>query len=173
MLREATERDLEDIRRWRNHDKVRKASIFTDEITPEGHARWWAGVQADPARRVLVFSYLGTPSGVVLINNHDPVARTAEWGFFLDVDGLDARGQLLPAWIQLEKEAVAYGFDELGLQAMGGRTLASNDRVLALHRRFGFKDVPERTYSTSIDGVIQTVVWTELTANGRPPSSAR
>jgi RimJ/RimL family protein N-acetyltransferase len=167
VLREATEADVEMIRRWRDHPKVRAASIFTDEITPEGHARWWAAVCADPQRHVLIFEYDGTACGVVTINDHDPVAGTAEWGFFLDVDGLQGRGSLLPAWIELERQAVAYGFDDLKLRAMGGRTLAWNKPVLALHRRFGFVEVPDRGYVTRIGGVDQDVVWTELTAAGR------
>jgi RimJ/RimL family protein N-acetyltransferase len=167
VLRDATDADVDMIRRWRNHPKVRGTSIFTDEITPERHARWWAAVSADPARRVLVFEYQGAPAGVVTVNDHDPVAGTAEWGFFLDVDGLTERGALLPAWMELERAAVRYGFDQLGLRALGGRTLAWNTQVLALHRRFGFEEVPDRSYVTSIEGVDQRVVWTELTAARR------
>jgi RimJ/RimL family protein N-acetyltransferase len=167
VLREATDADVDMIRRWRNHPKVRATFIYTDEITPEGHARWWAAVSADPTRRVLIFQYEGIPAGVVTINDHDPVAGTAEWGFFLDVDGLTERGALLPAWMELERAAVGYGFDTLGLRAMGGRTLAWNKPVLALHRRFGFQEVPARSYLTRIDGVDQQVVWTELTAARR------
>ncbi len=160
-LREANDADVESIRRWRNHDRVRQASIYTAYITPEGHRAWWVAVQADPARQVLIYERAGIPSGVVLFNDHDLVAGTAEWGFFLDVDGLQQRGELLPAWLELEKEAVAYGFDELKLTAMGGRTLAWNTQVLALHRRFGFTEVAERRCTTRIDGEDQVVVWTE------------
>jgi RimJ/RimL family protein N-acetyltransferase len=161
MLRDATEADVETIRRWRNHPKVRAASIYTPYITPEHHARWWAAVAEDPARSVLIFEYEGVPCGVMLINDYDPDAGTAEWGFFLDVDGLQERGELTPAWLALEKAAVEYGFDTLKLDAMGGRTLAWNKAVLALHRRFGFVEVPERCYLTDIDGQQQQVVWTE------------
>jgi RimJ/RimL family protein N-acetyltransferase len=167
VLREATDADVDTIRQWRNHPKVRGASIMTDFITPEGHARWWTTVSADPRRRVLIFEHGGVPCGVVTINDHDPDAGTAEWGFFLDVDGLQERGTLLPAWLELEKAAVAFGFDELGLTAMGGRTLAWNKQVLALHRRFGFVEVPERRYVTQVDGADQDVLWTELTAQRR------
>jgi RimJ/RimL family protein N-acetyltransferase len=167
MLRDASESDVDTIRRWRNHPKVRGASIMVDYITPEGHREWWDRVSADPSRCVLIFEYEGVPCGVVTINDHDPVAGTAEWGFFLDVDGLEARGQLLPAWMELEKAAVAYGFDEMKLKAMGGRTLAWNKQVIALHRRFGFVEVPERRYVTQIAGQDQEVVWTELTADKR------
>lgn len=167
MLREANEADVEAIRQWRNHPKVRGASIWIDFITPEGHARWWARVQADPARRVLIFEYRDIPCGVVTFNAHDKEAGTAEWGFFLDVAGLDSRGELLPAWIQLEKAAVNYAFDEMKLKAVGGRTLECNKQVIALHRRFGFAEVPERRYKTTIRGEERVVIWTELTADER------
>jgi RimJ/RimL family protein N-acetyltransferase len=159
-LRDAREEDLEDIRRWRDHPKVRESHIFVDPITPEMHRAWWERVQADPGRRVLVFERSGKGCGVVTIMDHDPVTRTAEWGFFLDIDGL--QGDLLPAWLELERDAVAYGRDKLNLVAMGGRTLASNRQVLALHRRFGFVEVPERSYTTIIAGAEQRVIWTEL-----------
>ena len=167
MLRRATDADVETIRRWRNHQKVRASSIWIDYITPEGHAAWWARVSEDPQRDVLIFSYRGFDCGVVTINDHDRAAGTAEWGFFLDVDGLELRRELLPAWIELEREAVRYGFDELGLVSMGGRNLAWNKPVIDLHRRFGFVVVPERSYVTKIDGVDQEVLWTELSAERR------
>lgn len=166
-LRDANDGDVDSIRRWRNHPQVRRASIHTAYITPEGHRAWWAAVQSDPNRRVLIYERGGVGCGVVMFNDHDPVAGTAEWGFFLDVDGLQARGELLPAWIELEREAVAYGFDEMKLAEMGGRTLAWNKQVLALHRRFGFVVVPERGYTIEIDGVSQEVVWTALRAAER------
>jgi RimJ/RimL family protein N-acetyltransferase len=159
-LRDAGEADLESIRRWRDHPKVRSASIFVDPITPEMHAAWWRRVCTDPGRRALVFERSGRDCGVVTIVDHDPDAATAEWGFFLDVDGLG--DELLPSWMQLEREAVEYGRDTLKLVAMGGRTLAWNEPVLALHRRFGFREVAQRCYTTTIEGVGQRVIWTEL-----------
>ena len=166
-LRDATEADVDSIRCWRNHPEVRRLSIYTAEITAEGHRAWWQGVQEDPARRVLIFERDGLARGAVIFQSHDPVAGTAEWGFFLDVDGLRPRGELLPAWMELEREAIEYGFDEMKLTSMGGRTLAVNVPVLALHRRFGFREVPERSYVTEIDGSPQAVVWTEMRADER------
>src|SRR5262249_53172201 len=115
VLREATDDDVETIRRWRNHPKVRDSSIFTAEITPQMHHDWWTYRSVDPTYHILIFSYRDQPCGVVLFQDHDAEARTSEWGFFLDVDGLTERNELLPAWMEMEKEAVAYGFEELKL----------------------------------------------------------
>lgn len=162
MLRAASGADVEAIRRWRNHPDVRRHFIHTKEITPEEHRAWWTAVSADPASTVLVYEVDGVPAGAVIFRDHDPVARTAEWGFFLDVDGLRDRGALLTAWIELERAAIRYGFDILGLAVLGGRTLASNTAVLELHRRCGFREVPQRRYTTEIDGHAREVIWTEL-----------
>jgi UDP-4-amino-4,6-dideoxy-N-acetyl-beta-L-altrosamine N-acetyltransferase len=171
VLRDATDADVPLIRTWRNHPRVRGVSIYTPEITPDGHAAWWAGVRADPGRHVLIFADDGIPAGVVTFTIDAP--GHAEWGFFLDVDGLDERGRMLPAWMEMEKEAVAYGFDDLGLDAMGGRTLVRNAQVIALHRRFGFVEIAERRYTTEVDGVLEEVVWTELSAERHRARSRR
>ncbi|MDR7278653.1 GNAT family N-acetyltransferase [Catenuloplanes atrovinosus] len=162
MLRPAEPRDLEDVRRWRNHPEVRAQFLYRDVITPEVHRAWWSRVSSDPGRRVLIYEHDGGPAGAVTFQDHDPVGRTAEWGFFLDLDGLRPRGALFGAWVGLEQAAIRYARDELRLAVLGARTLAANRPVLALHRRNGFVEVPERHYRTDIDGTPTDVLWLEL-----------
>ncbi|WP_329053148.1 UDP-4-amino-4,6-dideoxy-N-acetyl-beta-L-altrosamine N-acetyltransferase [Amycolatopsis sp. NBC_01488] len=163
VLREADEDDLDRIRRWRNHPSVRQVSFTTHEIGADEHRAWFAAVRADPTRRVLVYHHEGTPAGVVLFSDIDRAAGSAEWGFYLDNEGLGR--SLLAAWLRLEQAAVDYSFDELGLRVVGGATLADNRQVLLLHKRFGFAET--RRYVREIDGVPREVVWTELRAADR------
>ena len=147
MLRPAAYADRDLILPWRNHPSVRAVSLTTHEIRPEEHARWWEKRWAD----VLIYETDdGTPAGVVIFDGNT-------WSFYLDVAGLGDR--LLAAWMRLEKEAVEYAFGTLGLQTLGGETLADNEQVLALHRRFGFRET--RRYERLVDGERKTVVWTE------------
>jgi RimJ/RimL family protein N-acetyltransferase len=164
MLRPAGDADVDAIRRWRNHPEVRRVFIHNSEITVEQHALWWRETSADPRSHVLIFEHRRTPCAVVIFKDHDRVARSAEWGFFLDIDGLRPAGELLGAWIALEREAIQFGTRNLGLAVMGGRTLASNASVLELHRRHGFVEIPDRVYSVDIDGRSTQVVWMELRA---------
>ncbi len=131
---------------WRNHPAVRAVSLTTHEIQPAEHAAWWAARSGT----VLIYEEDGIPAGVVIFNGNT-------WSFYLDTEGLGPR--LLPAWMRLEKEAVEYAFGTLGLETLGGETLAENKQVLALHRRFGFRET--RRYERIVDGVPKTVVWTE------------
>ncbi len=158
MLRLARDGDRDLVLGWRNHPRVRQASFSTGEITPSEHARWWAAVRADPRRRVLVYCHDGAPAGVVTFRLEDDGAAT--WGFYLDVDGLTGRGSLLPAWIGLERETIAYAFDELGACRLVGEVLARNAPVLALHQRFGFTRTAG--YDRDVDGARQPVVEVQL-----------
>ncbi|BCJ44034.1 hypothetical protein GCM10010168_68370 [Actinoplanes ianthinogenes] len=146
MLRPATDSDRDQVLNWRNHPAVRAVSLTTHEIQPAEHAAWWATHSGD----VLIYEEDGVPAGVVIFTG-------ATWSFYLDVEGLGPR--LLPAWMRLEKEAVEYAFGTLGLPRLGGETLEENTQVLALHRRFGFRET--RRYERLVDGVPKTVVWTE------------
>ncbi|MCA2214426.1 GNAT family N-acetyltransferase [Jidongwangia harbinensis] len=156
MLRAAVAADRDTVLTWRNHPEVRSVSLTTHVIPPEEHAAWWAAATADPNRRVLIFEDDGQACGVVMFDCRGDVPT---WGFYLDVAGLTARNALLPAWMRLEREAVDYAFDDLKVERLGGETLAANKQVLALHRRFGFRET--RRYERLVDGTPQTVVWTE------------
>lgn len=150
MLRAAVDADRDTVLAWRNHPDVRAVSLTTHVIEPEEHATWWAAAMADPDRHILIYD----DSGVVIFDLREEVPS---WSFYLDVAGLG--GRLLPTWMRLEQAAVAHAFDKLKVTRLGGETKASNKQVIALHRRFGFRET--RRYERLIDGTPQTVVWTE------------
>ena len=162
MLREVTEEDRDLVREWRNHPTVRKASFTTHEIGAAEHARWWAAVAGDPTRKVLIYERDGIASGVVIFTDIDQTARSADWSFYLDADGVEARGDTLRAWFGIEKEAVSYAFGTMALERLEGETLAWNTPVRDLHRRSGFSEI--ETYVREVDGQPQEVVRTSMTA---------
>ncbi|MFK4083879.1 GNAT family N-acetyltransferase [Kribbella sp. NPDC020789] len=138
MLRAATDDDVDTIRRLRNQQANRDVSITSHEIGADEHAAWWAKASADPARRVLIYVRDGVTAGVV--NFFDLDGTTGSWGFFLDADGLAERGETLPAWIEVMREATAYAFDELGLDLLTGEVLEHNTVVRQMNRRFRFTE---------------------------------
>jgi RimJ/RimL family protein N-acetyltransferase len=146
MLRAATEDDVDTIRRLRNQQANRDVSITSHEITADEHAAWWAKTSADPSRRVLIYERDGQIAGVV--NFFDLEGSSGAWGFFLDADGLAERGETLPAWIEIMREATAYAFDELGLEVLTGEVLEHNTVVRQMNRRFRFAEgTPETRYA--------------------------
>lgn len=158
MLRDAHEDDLPAMRHWRNHPRVRATSFTTHEITPDEHSRWWRATRVDGTRRVLVYQHAGAPAGVVTYTGI--AGGAAYWGYYLDLDGLERHGELLPAWVGLERAAIEHAFGPLGLSLLRGEVLAGNEPVLRLHRRFGFAETG--SYRRDVDGVLRDVVTIEL-----------
>lgn len=176
MLRPATMLDAEPVRRWRNHPRVRAMSLTTHEIGAAEHAAWFAAAVTDPDRRMLIYEHAGVPSGVVTFAGIRDGA--ASWGFYLDVDGLEARDETLPAWLRVCREAVDYAFDDLGLDVLTGDVLAANGAVRRLNRRFGFTETAARTVVR--DGVAEECLSIRLRRDERrvrpprtPPPPAR
>lgn len=141
MLRPVTEQDKDRVRLWRNYPEVRAVSLTQDEISPEQHDAYWRSLAGDATRRVLVYERGGRPAGVVTFFDIDPDARSAMWGYYLDNEGLTARGELLPAWIEIQRQAVRYAFGELGLDQLDGEVLDANAAVRRMNKRNGFEEI--------------------------------
>lgn len=140
MLRSATDADVDAIRSWRNQQPNREVSNTSHVISAEEHATWWAKASVDPTRRVLIYERDGVPSGAVNFFDLDFDRKVGAWGFFLDAEGLAERGETLPAWIEVMKDATNYAFDELGLDELTGEVLEHNEVVRQMNRRFRFTE---------------------------------
>ncbi|TDB77828.1 GNAT family N-acetyltransferase [Micromonospora sp. KC723] len=139
MLRDATGDDVHLMLSWRNQEANRQVSKTSHVISAAEHAAWWSRARVDPTRRVLVYERDGLPCGVVTffdLRLTDP--RTGAWGFYLDADGLAERGETLPAWLEVMREAVDHAFDALALDRLDGEVLAHNTVVRQMNRRFRF-----------------------------------
>ena len=144
MLRPARETDVENLLAWRNQEVNRQVSTHQAPITAEEHATWWHAVQEDPARRVLVLEVDNSPCGVVTFFNlrSDGGRRRGAWGFYLDHDGLAARGATLVAWQVAVREALDHAFDVLDLDVLEAEVLEHNEVVRRANRRLGFVEGP-------------------------------
>lgn len=163
MLRPAQDADLDAMRRWRNHDEVRRVSLTQHVITAEEHAGWWAKTKDDPTRAVLIYERDGVGSGVVTF--FDMADGKAWWGYYLDNAGLEERGAMFPAWISIQREAVKYARDVLGLTQLDGETLVANESAVDFNARQGFTEV-ER-YSREVGGETVEVIHSRRTFEGK------
>lgn len=136
--------DLPAILRWRNRPQVREVMFTDHEITWEEHHAWWCAVQADPARDVRLFVEAGRACAVVTYYDIDRTAGSCQWGFFLADDLVDGAARLA-IWLAVEREAIDHARRQLGCRTLHCETLATNDAVLAVHARFGFRETGRRT----------------------------
>lgn len=170
MLRDAHDGDVEEILRMRNQPANREVSTTNHEIGPAEHLAWWRRAQADPSRKVLIYSRGDRPAGVVNFFDLEPAEtpRGGAWGFFLDAEALAATGETVPAWIEVMREATSYAFDTLGLEQLTGEVLASNTVVRQMNRRFRFTEGPPE--DRFVDGREVTVYPLSLHRADRRPT---
>ena len=87
----------------------------------------------------------GVPAGVVTFFDYDAEAKTSWWGYYLDNDGLTERGELLPAWIQIQREAVKYADAQLDIDTLDAEVLEVNEGVRRFNKRNGFVEMETET----------------------------
>lgn len=156
MLRPANDEDSTNVLRWRNHPDVRAVSLNQQVIGDAEHAAYWAATREREDREIYIYERHGIASGVVTFFDIDRPAKKASWGYYLDNDGLTERSELLPAWIEIQRQGKKYAFEELGLDTLEGEVLEANEAVRRFNKRNGFHEY-ER-YERDIDGTPTAVL---------------
>ncbi len=136
-IRMANESDSPKLFEWRNHQSIREASKNSAPIAWGNHQSWFAGVQIDKNRMLLIGRLKNQPIGVV---RFDKEGETALVSIYLVPDG-GFKGQgcnlLLRAeeWLQAHCADIKWiRADVLGANTASQRLLASADyRLESMH----------------------------------------
>jgi UDP-4-amino-4,6-dideoxy-N-acetyl-beta-L-altrosamine N-acetyltransferase len=133
-LRPLGAEDRDRVLGWRNSPDVR-AYMYTDHlISPEEHARWFAGIPGDAARQYWIIEMDGAPVGLANLYDIDRRNQRCAWAYYLadpSVRGLGL-GSYVEYWM------LEYVFEGLKLAKLWCEVLASNEPVWRLHETFGF-----------------------------------
>ena len=130
-IRAMQAQDLDMVRAWRNHDKVRQHMLTQHEISPEEHAQWFEKIQHDPQRQVMLVHEHQQPLGLV----HFSAAQThgvVDWGFYLTPDAPRGSGS------KLGRMALQFAFKEQGWHKVCGQVISSNTASCRFHLKMGF-----------------------------------
>jgi len=120
---------------WRNAPEV-AAFMYTDhQISPDEHARWFAGLQGDPRRDYRIIEVDGVPCGPANFYDIDRVQGRASWAYYLADPSV--RGKGVGGYVEFAMIERAFG--ELGLRKLWCEVLISNEAVWKLHQKFGFR----------------------------------
>ena len=119
--------DLEQMRRWRNDERIRKWCRQTDLIAPHEQEAWFLGCR----EKMFAIRHSGKLVGVAGLTSVDTVARRAEFSLYIGPQhwrkGL-ARAAL--------KTLFRHGFDSLNLHLIWGETFDGNP-ALSLFKSLG------------------------------------
>jgi UDP-4-amino-4,6-dideoxy-N-acetyl-beta-L-altrosamine N-acetyltransferase len=159
-LRHLADEDCDRLLVWRNSPQV-AAHMYSDHlITPEEHARWFAGIAGDATRAFWIIEMDRNPVG--LVNLYDIHPEQCEWAYYLADPA--TRGQGVGAWVEFIM--LDYVFATLGLDRLWCEVLAANESVWKLHLSFGFEVSARLEDHVIKDGEPHTVVRLKLTKQG-------
>lgn len=139
QLRLLRDSDLDTVMHWRMLPEVTRYMYTDPQITREGQRAWFDRISRSVQDRVWIIEAIADDTGVhqsiglLSLSEIDRTNRRCAWAYYLGEPG--ARGIGLAK--SLELSICAYVFDELGMNKLWCEVLASNDRVVALHEKFG------------------------------------
>jgi UDP-4-amino-4,6-dideoxy-N-acetyl-beta-L-altrosamine N-acetyltransferase len=120
---------------WRNSPDV-AAYMYSDHaISPEEHARWFAGAADDARRDYRIIQIDGAPAGLANFYDIDRTQGRAAWAYYLAEPA--ARGKGAGGYVEFLMIERAFG--ELGVRKLWCEVLASNEAVWTMHQKFGFQ----------------------------------
>lgn len=125
---------------WRNAPEVAAFMYSDHQITPEEHARWFAGLAGDARRDYRMIVVDGAPAGPVNFYDIDPVQGRASWAYYLADPAV--RGKGVGGYVEfltIERAFAPRGAGGLGLRKLWCEVLVANEAVWKLHQKFGFR----------------------------------
>ena len=139
-LRLVRESDLETVMRWRMLPEVTRYMYTDPVLTLDLQRAWFDRISVSERDIVWIIETVaddGTAQGigVLSLSEIDRVNQRCAWAYYLGETS--ARGMGLAK--SLELSICAYVFDTLGLNKLWCEVFAFNDRVVALHEKFGSK----------------------------------
>ena len=132
-LRAMSEEDLSLVLAWRNAETIR-TNMYNDHIiSMDEHRKWFTRVKGDPAYRLLIFEYQGTPIGFININQIDIKNNRCHWGFYL-AESYAGHGYGL----SLGYYGLNYVFIDLKIHKLCSEVFSFNHSSLKFHEKLGF-----------------------------------
>ncbi len=134
-LRPLAPEDRDRLLDWRNSPAVARYMFADAAITPEEHARWFAGIAGDARRAYWIIEIDGAPAGLANLYDIDRANRRCTWGSYLAEPKM--RGKGVGSYV--EYLIIDRVFGELGLEKLWCEVLAFNEVAWKLHLSFGFQ----------------------------------
>ena len=135
LLRPLTADDLELVRTWRNSEAVAQYMYTSAPVSAEQQRTWFERVRADASKEYWVIVHQGQPVGVANLYAINSDFRSCYWAFYLGDPGLRGSG----VGARVEYAVLEYVFEERKLNKLLCEVFVSNDKVVAMHEKFGFR----------------------------------
>lgn len=127
--------DLELVRNWRNSEDVTKYMYNESYITKEQHKNWFEKIKDSSQSIYWIIEYNNKKLGLASITGIDNTLQSCYWAFYLG--DTSVRGGGIGA--KIEYNVIEYVFSELNMNKLRCEVFISNDRVIKMHEKYGFR----------------------------------
>lgn len=125
----------EQVRVWRNSDRVRMNMLATDLISAEQHRRWLSSLENCPDRQIVRIAFAeGEPFGIITLKDIDRHSSRSDWGMYIGEESCLGRGLAKVMLFDL----LVWAFEEEQLQRLYTSVLSDNAKAAALYLEYGF-----------------------------------
>lgn len=127
--------DLEMVRNWRNLPEVSQY-MYTDQyISEQDQINWFNRIKDNPTCKYWIIQYEQRSLGLVSITEISQTYDSCFWAFYLGDSSV--RGAGIGA--KVEYNILEFVFNELNLNKLRCEVLVSNEKVIKMHEKFGFR----------------------------------
>lgn len=130
-----SEADLETVRQWRNSPEVAQYMYTDDFISTEQQQAWFQRVKTDTTQKYWIINYQDQQLGLASLYNIKPAFGTCYWAFYLG--DASVRGAGIGA--KVEFRMLEQVFETEKLNKLLCEVFTFNDKVIAMHEKFGFR----------------------------------
>ena len=129
------EKDIEQIRLWRNSKEVSSYMYSEKEITPEEQKKWYDKIKNDTSCKYWIIEYNNQSLGLASLTAINTTLNSCYWAFYLG--NTSVRGAGIGA--KVEYTVLNYVFETLKLNKLRCEVFEFNDKVIKMHEKFGFR----------------------------------
>lgn len=130
-----TKNDIELVRNWRNSEEVSKYMYTENKITQEQQAIWFESISKRNDCKYWIIEYDNKKLGLASLTDINNSLESCYWAFYLgdtSVRGAGIGGKI-------EYNVLKYVFEELKLNKLRCEVFITNDMVIKMHEKFGFR----------------------------------
>lgn len=127
--------DIELVRNWRNSKEVSQYMYNENQITKEQQKQWFEKVSKDPSCKYWIIEYQEKKIGLASITEINKTLQSCYWAFYLADTSIRGAG----IGSKVEYNVIEYVFNELNLNKLRCEVFVTNDKVIKMHEKFGFR----------------------------------
>lgn len=128
---------LEQIRIWRSSSYINSLLFQYACISKEEQERWYKNIIDDSKSKYFAIEDKNKNLlGLIYLTKIDYINRNSEWGFFIG----DENKRNIGYGAEAEYLILTYAFEVLNLNKLYCYEFTFNEKVIAMHKRFNFKE---------------------------------